>query len=338
MDCKEHLLHFFLQGKISLSQYDYKFMANLQTMIQNNMRVTSNQANLFDKLVSKYAKQLTKVALVHAELKVLPWKTMVVESTPEYTSAKVSLFEDVITLRVPFNKAFISYFRSIECNPFEWFKEEKLYRAPFSTVALKTLYRTLPKYFAVVNYCEVLNNILEDLKQYEGLIWEPTLMNINDRIVMGAANPAVIDLISNIDLSITTDTLYKLSRYQFPVHPNFYRDDARLKFAYEYVTEIDIDNLVQVASWMRHLKVQRVLLDRTLTTNRNLRSEIEAALTGISVVPSTPGHEFKRDSSMPPGSFLLQAHSHFNNRLNTYASYNIDKIVVLKNARPIEVI
>lgn len=341
MDCKEHLLHFFLQGKISLSQYDYKFMANLQTMIQNNMRVTSNQADLFDKLVSKYAKQLTKVALVHAELKVLPWKTMVVESTPEYTSAKASLFEDVITLRVPFNKAFISYFRSIEGNPFEWFKEEKLYRAPFSTVALKTLYHTLPKHFAVVNYCEVLNNILEDLKQYEGLIWEPTLMNINDRIVMGAANPAVIDLISNIDLSITTDTLYKLSRYQFPVHPNFYRDDARLKFAYEYVTEIDIDNLVQVASWMRHLKVQRVLLDRVLSTNlnrvlptdRNLRSEIEAAFTGISVVPfSTMGHD-----SMPPRSFLLQAHSHFNNRLNTYASYNIDKIVVLKNARPVEV-
>ena len=337
MDCKEHLLHFFLQGKISLSQYDYKFMANLQTMIQNNMRVTSNQANLFDKLVSKYAKQLTKVALVHAELKALPWKTMVVESTPEYTSAKASLFEDVITLRVPFNKAFISYFRTIGGNPFEWFKEEKLYRAPFSTVALKTLYHTLPKHFAVVNYCEVLNNILEDLKHYEGLIWEPTLMNINDRIVMGAANPAVIDLISDVDLNITTDTLYKLSRYQFPVHPNFYRDDARLRFAYEYVTEIDIDNLVQVASWMRHLKVQRVLLDRILTTNRSLRSEIEAVLTGISVVPTTPGHEFKRDSSMPPRSFLLQAHSHFNNRLNTYASYNIDKIVVLKNARPVEV-
>jgi len=40
---------------------------------------------------------------------------------------------------------------------------------------------------------------------------------------------------------------------------------------------------------------------------------------------------------MPPRSFLLQAHGHFNNRLNTYASYNIDKIVVLKNARPVEV-
>ena len=54
MKNKEQLLYFFLQGKISLSQYDYKFMANLQTMIQNQNRVTSNQADLFDKLISKY--------------------------------------------------------------------------------------------------------------------------------------------------------------------------------------------------------------------------------------------------------------------------------------------
>ena len=344
MNCKEHLLHFFLQGKISLSQYDYKFMANLQTMIQNNMRVTSNQADLFDKLISKYAKQLTKATLVKEDLKDLPWKTMVVESTSEYTSANVSLFEDVITLKVPFNKTFISSFREVKGNPFTWIKEEKLYRAPFSTVAFKLLYHTLPRYFKIVKYCDTLGSILTDLKQYEGLIWEPTLMNINGRIVMGAANPTAMDLISNIDLNITADTLYKLSRYQFPAHPDFYSDSPELRFAYEYVTEVDMDNLVQVANWMRHLKVQRVLLDRVLSadltkvlpTGRNLRSEIEAAFTGISVVPST-GHDFKRDSPMPPRSFLLQTHSHLNNRLNTYVNYNIDKIVVLKNSRPVEV-
>jgi len=344
MDCKEHLLHFFLQGKISLSQYDYKFMANLQTIIQNKMRVTSNQVDLFDKLISKYAKQLSKTVPIKEDLKDLPWKTMVVESTSEYTGANVSLFEDVITLKVPFNKTFISFFREVKGNPFTWIKEEKLYRAPFSTAAFKLLYHTLPKYFKIVKYCDTLGSILTDLKQYEGLIWEPTLMNINGRIVMGAANPAAIDHISNIDLNITTDTLYKLSRYQFPAHPDFYGDSPELRFAYEYVTEVDVDNLVQVANWMRQLKVQRVLLDRVLSTDlnrvlptgRNFRSEIEAAFTGISVVPST-GHDFKRDSPMPPRSFLLQAHSHLNSRLNTYVNYNIDKIVVLKNSRPVEV-
>ena len=287
MDCKEHLLHFFLQGKISLSQYDYKFMVNLQTMIHNSHRVTSNQADLFDKLISKYAKQLTKAALVKEELKVLPWKAMVVESSPEYTGANVSLDEDIITVRVPFNKTFISSFRAIEDNPFEWIKEEKLYRAPFSTVAFKLLYTVLPKSFTIVNYCETLASILADLKQYEGLIWEPTLIRFNDRIVLGAANPVVAEFISNLDLSMTIDTLYAISHFQFPVHPDFYGDDPKLKFAYEYVTEIDIDNVAQVAKWMRSLKVQRVLLDRTLAMDRKFRSEIETVLAGISVVPAT---------------------------------------------------
>ncbi len=311
-------------------------MVNLQTMIHNSHRVTSNQADLFDKLISKYAKQLAKAAFTKEELKVLPWKAMVVKSTPEYTGANVSLFEDIITLRVPFNKTFISYFRAVDENPFEWIKEEKLYRAPFSTVAFKLLYHTLPKFFTIVNYCETLGSILNDLKQYEGLIWEPTLININDRVVLGAATPVVAELISNLDLAVTSDTLYELSRFQFPIHPDFYGNDPKLKFAYEYVTEIDIDNLDQVARWMRSLRVQRVLLDRVLAMDKKLRSEIEAAFTGISVVPTT-GHDFKQDNPVAARSFLLQTHNHLNIRLNTYVDHNIDKIVVLKNSRPVEV-
>ena len=336
MDCKEHLLYFFLQGKISLSQYDYKFMVNLQTMIHNSHRVTTNQAELFDKLISKYAKQLTKASLIKEELKVLPWKAMVVQSTPEYTGAKVSLYEDIITVRVPFNKTFISSFRAIDDNPFEWIKEEKLYRAPFSTYALKIAHTIFPGYFSHVNYCETLSSIIEDLKKYVGLIWEPTLMNINDRIVLGAANSVVTELISDLDLAINIDNLYAVSRFQFPVHPNFYGDHPELKFAHEYVTEVDIDNIVQVAKWMRSLKVERVLLDRPLAMDKKLRSEIETELKGISVVPTT-GYDFTHDNPMYPRSFLLQSHSHLNNRLNTYINHNIDKIVVLKNSRPIEV-
>ena len=112
MKNKEQLLYFFLQGKISLSQYDYKFMANLLGMIQNKDRVTTNQAELFDHLISKYKKQLTKNGYDKDTLKVLPWKTMLVESTPEYTGATVYMLNDDIIISVPFNKGFISAFRN----------------------------------------------------------------------------------------------------------------------------------------------------------------------------------------------------------------------------------
>ena len=187
MKCKEHLLHFFLQGKLSLSQYDYRFMTNLQMMIHNSNRVTSNQADLFDKLISKYAKQLAKDGLDKEELKNLSWKTLLVQSTPEYTGASISLSDDVITVRVPFNKNFISCFRSVDDNPFVWIREDKVYRAPFSTAALKILYNFLPNHFKTT-YCEVLQGVIQDLKEREGLIWEPTFIKVCDSIILAAAN------------------------------------------------------------------------------------------------------------------------------------------------------
>ena len=109
-----------------MSQYDYKFMANLQTMIQRDQRVTTGQATLFDNLISKYKKQLSKLGLDKAELKELEWNSTLVESTAEYTGASVILLNDELTFRVPFNKTFISKFREVKDNTFVWDKERKL--------------------------------------------------------------------------------------------------------------------------------------------------------------------------------------------------------------------
>ena len=155
---KEQLLYFFLQGKISLSQYDYKFMANLLSMIQNQHRVTSNQATLFDNLISKYKKQLTKNGFDKDTLKALPWKTTVVESTPEYTGASVSLDDDTISIRVPFNKQFISAFRNVKNNTFDWNKDSKTYTAKFNTNAFKIAYTILPEFFHSVRYDQELQS------------------------------------------------------------------------------------------------------------------------------------------------------------------------------------
>jgi hypothetical protein len=333
MDCKENVLYFFLQGKISLSQYDHKFISNLQMMIHKNYRVTSNQAALLDKLISKYAKQLAKAGLNNQELKSLPWKSMIVESTPDYTGATVSLQDDIITLRVPFNKNFIAAFRDLSDNPFEWIKEHKLYRAPFSTFALKTVYKTLPRFFSIVSYCDQLSDIINGLKELEAKVWEPTIVRSGDNLILGAVSGVTSDLISHIDMKFNSDSLYNLSKYQFPVYPETFDAHPELKFAYEYVTEIDIDRISLVARWMRKLQVQRVVLDRSLSLDRKLRAEIENMLDGIEVIPVNKYDTREYNKELFPRSFLFQLHSHLNISINS----NIDKIVVLKNSRPVEV-
>lgn len=332
MKNKEQLLYFFLQGKISLSQYDYKFMANLQTMIQNNARVTSNQAELFDKLISKYKKQLTKNGLVKEELKALPWKTMVVESTPEYTGASVKLIDNDITIKVPFNKTFIGQFRNTENNTYSWDSAEKLYRAPFSTLALKTAYNVLPKFFSHVRYCYTLDPIITKLQEYDGLIWNPTARKVGGKIVIAASNEVLSNLISDKDLEINPKNLFNLSRMGIKIDEEIYANDEKLKFAANDVYETDIDDCETIISWMRNIGCDNVILGRGIRS-ASWKDEVTATIEKYGMNVHGPvGYVTTIDSGI---SMMLQ---HVSTTDRTTMLSPISKTIVIKDSRPIEVL
>jgi hypothetical protein len=331
MKNKEQLLYFFLQGKISLSQYDYKFMANLQTMIQNQNRVTSNQADLFDKLISKYKKQLTKNGLIKEELKELSWKTMVVESTPEYTGASVRVNDDEIFIKVPFNKSFISQFRAVENNNFTWDSTEKLYRAKFNTLSLKVAYNILPEYFEHVRYCDSLQPILTELQQYQNLIWNPTAKKFNDRLLIGACNSVLGSMIADTDLAINSSNLFKLVRMGISIDPEVYGGNEKLKFAAKSVYEVELSDVENIIGWMKNIGCTNVVIGRGLrnTINQEQLSTMVEKYGMRSVGPVSFG-------SLPDGvSILLQHTSNVDSR--TPFTGQISKTVVLKDSRPIEV-
>jgi hypothetical protein len=331
MKNKEQLLYFFLQGKISLSQYDYKFMANLQTMIQNQNRVTSNQADLFDKLISKYKKQLTKNGLIKEELKELPWKTMVVESTPEYTGASVRVNDDEIFIKVPFNKSFISQFRSVENNNFTWDSTEKLYRAKFNTLSLKVAYNILPEYFEHVRYCDALQPILTELQQYQNLTWNPTAKKFNDRLLIGACNSVLGSMIADIDLDINSTNLFKLVRMGISIDPEVYDGNEKLKFAAKSVYEVELSDVENIIGWMKNIGCANVVIGRGLrnTVNQEQLSTMVEKYGMRSLGPMSFGN-------LPDGvSILLQHTSNVDSR--TPFTGQISKTVVLKDSRPIEV-
>ena len=337
MKNKEQLLYFFLQGKISLSQYDYKFMANLQSMIQNNMRVTSNQAELFTKLISKYAKQLTKQGLVKEELKALPWKTMIVESTSEYTGAVVSLRENDLNIRVPFNKSFISEFRNVRNNMFDWNKETKLYSAPFDTNALKIAHTVLPKFFSTVRYDDELQIIIEQLKQYEGMVWNPTLVNANGNLMVVSVTPELAEILNGIELKSDPRTLFNLSRMGITIDPSLYENDPKKEFAANRVYEVEVTDIENVISWMRNIGCENVLLGRGLRSLSGSRSlNIQETLKNL---PEKYGMRTVTGTlfgGLPKGVSMLIQHTSPTG-FTGYEVDNISKTIVLKDSRPIEV-
>lgn len=327
MKNKEQLLYFFLQGKISLSQYDYKFMANLQTMIQNKHRVTSNQATLFDNLISKYKKQLVKNNFDKDSLKALPWKTPLVESTPEYTGAMVSLDEDQLIIRVPFNKQFITSFRNSKHNTYDWDKDSKTYRSKFSTNALKIANTALPEYFSSVRYDNTLQKIIDELDQYKSLIWEPTLTRINNTLLIAAINNVLGDLVKDIELELTPRVLFKLSMLGIKIDPSLYKNDDKLKFASNTVYEVEYEEVENIIGWMKNIGCDNVLIGRGLR-NRGIEHIIEKY--GMqSLGPMSYG-------ALPEGVTMLIQHI-TNIDTRNHISGLISKTVVLKDSRPIEV-
>lgn len=331
MTNKEQLLYFFLQGKVSLSQYDYKFMANLQTMIQNKNRVTSNQATLFDNLISKYKKQLVKNGYDKEILKSLPWKTLVVESTPEYTGATVSMLNDDIIIRVPFNKTFISAFRNVPDNPYDWDKEFKLYKAPFSTVALKVAATNLSAYFSTVRYSDEIQSILNEVEKYTAPVSDPTLFNINNRLVVLACNSVLGELIHGMELSLDAKTLFKLTMLGVKIDESVYKNDARLMFASTRHFEVEVTLIETVLSWMKSVGCENVVLGRGLRTVLNEHG-LNELITKHGMKPLGP-MSFGR---LPEGNSMLIQHIS-NVDVSRSFSGALSKVVVLKDSRPIEV-
>jgi hypothetical protein len=331
MTNKEHLLYFFLGGKISLSQYDYKFMANLQTMIQNKSRVTSNQATLFDNLISKYKKQLTKNGFDKDILKALPWKTDIVESTEEYTGAMVSLYGDDLVIKVPFNKPFISAFRQVKNNNFDWDKDSKVYRTSFNTVALKIATTELGKYFSTVRLDDNLSKLVNDISVYDAEVYNPTLRVINGNPMIVAINRVLGELTQNMDLKIDSITLHKLSMMGINIDPSVYESNNKLEFASKRVYEVEMDQVETVISWMKNLGCDNVIVGRGLRTHLSQEALYEL-INKYGMKPLGPMSFGK----LPEGVNMLIQHTSTIDVRSAFSG-QISKTVVLKDSRPIEV-
>ena len=331
MNNKEQLLYFFLNGKVSLSQYDYKFMANLQTMIQNKNRVTSNQATLFDNLISKYKKQLTKNGFDKDILKSLPWKTEIVESTPEYTGAMVSLYGDDLVIKVPFNKPFISAFRQVKNNNFEWNRDTKMYRAPFSTTALKIANTELGKYFDTVRFDDQLSSLLDDINTYYAEVYDPTLYVVNDRPIIVAINSVLGELIKDMVIQVDPKTLFRLSLMGINIDERVYATNPKLEFASKRVYEMEIDQVETAISWMKSLGCNNVIIGRGLRTQLN-QDTLNELISKYGMNPLGP----MAFGKLPEGVNMLLQHTSNIDIRNAFAG-QISKTVVLKDSRPIEV-
>jgi hypothetical protein len=327
---REHLLDYMLKGYLHLSKKDYGFFNNLQYIVKDKQKVTSNQNKLFDKLIVKYQRQLKKLGHDIGSLQELSWAVELVPTSEEYLTAQIGIENDSIVFRSPFNTQFIQEFRKVDDNPFNWIKDTRYYKAPYSTYALKVLVDTVHKHYELVTYCDTLKKLLDEAKQYETSIWEPTLKKVKGNYIIAGINKSLYEATKDIVLDNQAKTLQTLSTYGIKIDTSVTQGDPFLEFAGNFEYTINIDELDKLCEWLEKLGLDKVVTNRVVIYNRQVNTEIRNKLAERNL------KILSNDDSSDSRVVLLRA-GFMNTFFASYDSYNIVKLINLVNTRPVQV-
>jgi hypothetical protein len=266
-------------SNLRLSRYDIRFLQNLEKIIVDKKRITSNQVGLVEKLIEKYERQFIKNQLFISELLKLPWKTLVVETTEEYTSAHIGILDDNIILKTPYNKLFIASFRSLSQSSFIWDNENKYYIADLSTFSLKLAINVATKFFTEVRYSDTVRKLLDQLEYYKDVkYWEPTLVNSNGNYIIACSNSGLDNSIQHIKLNTELTTLAELVRYGIHIDESILLTDEK-RFAGSYNPKVELTNICDIVPWLKNIKCDYVTVSGVgLSTSVKFKNDLKQAL------------------------------------------------------------
>jgi len=282
---KEQVVDYLLKY-ISLGTYDKKFVGNiLQLNVAASKSVTTNQAALLDKIILRYHRQLAKAELNSIDLVNLSWKLPPIESSPIFTEAYVSIMDDTtITIHSPYKKEFVKELKQHDY--MNWDREGKLWSTVASEHTLKEVLEIVNSNYDKVNYCPVVQQVLNTVKEYETMIyWNPTLSRINGNLYVVAANGPLMEAIKNLPLGTDYHTLAILSRMGIRIEPaliSAIHDELggtdevlkKLIFAIDPQPKIEMTNQTIVVEHLVDIKADIVILNQWFGTNKSYVMEL----------------------------------------------------------------
>jgi hypothetical protein len=324
---KDNLSKYLISGHLHLSKKDFGFFSNITYLSSENKSITSNQNKLFDKLLDKYQRQLTKLGHNIQSLKTLDWKCPVIETRQDFLNAKIAIINNKISIRCPFNTQFVQNFRKADNNNFIWNKAEKMYEAEFNTYNFKLALTYVNKFFKDILYCQPSQNFLSYIETYETIkYWNPTLIKVHNNFYISAINENLYEATKHIKLSDSPKTLYLLSQFGIEIEKNITKNDDLLVLAANYHVYYDLENLQKFIDALVELEVDHVFTSRDIIYNKEISKEVKQSLLNYNITTS------KINETDKPGILITSNKSYHNQYSN-----NITKIVYLANSRPVQV-
>lgn len=326
---KEELVKYLMGGHIHVSRQDYLFFSNL-SKIADNKKVTTGQDKLLNKLVDKYQRQLKNQNLDISFLKNLEWNHDLIQTRIEYLRAELSLTNNELVLRSPFNKAFNQALRKYGgSNTFIWDKVLRVHKSPASTYALQLIVNLIEKHFPEYVYCDNIKSLLEDIKGFKGLVWNPTLVKSNENFYIAACNSVLFDQLKDLNLSKDAKTFFQLSKYGVKISDDLI-DNEELKFASNFQYEIDISQINELCRYVKNLGFDEINIGRHLYT-RTIYADIRDKMLdeGIKIVG------YNELNSIENKDYILaQFRNMYTQNVDTKKA---SKVVFIKNSNPVKV-
>ena len=350
---REHLLDYMTKGDIHLSKKDYGFYTNLNHLIREKNKITSNQNKLFEKLLTKYQRQLRKQGHEIEQLLKLKWDTELVDSAQEYLVPKIYIEQDLLCLRTPFNSKFIQALKRVPDNTFIWDKNSRTYKSKFYTHALKLASALCVQFFEQVDYCEQLKNLIEPLREFDGISFEPTLVLKSGNYYISNINEHLYNATKHIVLDASAECLFQLSLYGVKIDDAITQSDKFLLFASSFKTEIDLDFMLQNMDYFKKLKVDGVIFSAFHHGNlidRTIKEHLEHNKIKLIDKPSDENVFYiKHDPLNEPNDenifYIKRTGSLISPRINFKDligniphTKKVNKIIEITNSRPIEIL
>jgi len=340
MSSKDQFLKIFVGGTIHVSKKDYSFFYNLSNIVKQKGSITTNQSKLFDKLVVKYQRQLRKNGYDIQTILDSEWETVVTQTEQEYLDAQINFTDGFIIVKTPYKSEFIKFFRKYVVddlidsqkqyiNPFSWDKTEKVYKAKFSTIAMKVATSYTKKHFENVLICDELKNVLDLVDAYSDVkIWNPTYVKVNGNYYVAATNEVLQGLLDSSEFSDDPKFLYKLSKLGIKVEEDIVKDDATLRLASEYINVQSLDMIDQVIPDLKKIGIKNILFSRDLYYQKPISTmiKIKAESIGLEV------HVSENNEKNIADEFVYMTL-----KSSPIKESSASKIMILKNNNPITV-
>jgi hypothetical protein len=137
-----------------------------------------------------------------------------------------------------------------------------------------------------------------------------------------------------------------MSQLGINVDKDILGDDAKLKFASESMTEVDLDDFNTCLEWISELKCDTFYFGTGLQSRPDIDYKVSVEVRNavmqhdIQIIPFSPSNTFSQPMETPIKSSHLPMFVQMLSSVDTevlHGNSAVGKIIILKNKRPVEV-